>query len=138
MHDAKPFKVCPYLLKNQIQHYAWGTRDAAAFIPRFLAQTPEPGKPYAELWMGAHPSAPSEVILEESTLPLPEFVAAHPQEVLGPAVCQTFGGAWPFLFKVLSIGAPLSIQAHPDQAQAEQLQAQLDAVKQRLTEPSSD
>ncbi len=123
MPDAKSFKACPYLLQNQIQHYAWGTRDAAAFIPRFLGQLPEPGQPYAELWMGAHPGAPSAVIVEGSPLSLPEFVAAHPAKVLGPDVCRTFDHAWPFLFKVLSIGAPLSIQAHPNQAQAVQLHA---------------
>lgn len=123
MPDAKSFKACPYLLQNQIQHYAWGTRDADAFIPRLLGQPPESGQPYAELWMGAHPSAPSGVVVEGSPLPLPEFVAAHPQAVLGPDVCRAFDNAWPFLFKVLSIGAPLSIQAHPDRAQAAQLHA---------------
>lgn len=117
------FEARPYLLENRIQPYAWGTRDAEAFIPRLLGQTPEPGQPYAELWMGAHPGAPSAVVLATGPLPLPEFVAAHPQEVLGPKVRQDFAGAWPFLFKVLSVGAPLSIQAHPNRAQAAQLHA---------------
>ncbi len=123
MQTLKAFEVRPYLLKNPIQQYAWGTRDAEAFIPLLLEQTPDPGRPYAELWMGAHPSAPSEVLLAEGTLSLPEFIAAYPREVLGTVVRQTFDGDWPFLFKVLSIGAPLSIQTHPNRTQARQLHA---------------
>jgi mannose-6-phosphate isomerase len=120
---APPVRPRPYLLENQIQHYAWGTRDDAAFIPRLLGFTPEPGLPYAELWMGAHPSAPSRVVVDGVLVPLDRWIADHPSQILGDRVAEEFSRALPFLFKVLSAGEPLSIQAHPNKAQAAALHA---------------
>jgi len=116
-------KPGPYTLYNKIQHYAWGTRGDAAFIPRFLGQKVAPDLPYAELWMGAHPKASSEVELDGTRVSLRRLVQQAPREVLGKAVCENFAGTWPFLFKVLSISAPLSIQAHPNKIQAQLLHA---------------
>jgi mannose-6-phosphate isomerase len=110
-------------MHNQIQHYAWGTRDAEAFIPRLLGIAPQPGVPYAELWMGAHPKAPSSVIVDGAPIPMDQWIATHPIETLGPNVAQRFGNTLPFLLKVLSAGEVLSIQAHPNKAQAEVLHA---------------
>ena len=45
------------LLQNTIQHYPWGSITA---IPEMLGEAPD-GTPQAELWMGAHPKAPSRV-----------------------------------------------------------------------------
>lgn len=69
-------------------------------------------KPYAELWMGTHPSVPSK---NSSTgIPLRSLIEQNP-ELLGKDVASKFGaGELPFLFKVLSIRKALSIQAHPD------------------------
>jgi mannose-6-phosphate isomerase len=73
--------------------------------------------------MGAPPKAPSAVVLADGTpVPLDRWIAADPEAALGPSVAETYGGL-PFLFKVLSAGQSLSIQAHPDQAQAERLHA---------------
>ena len=113
----------PYRMQNPIQPYAWGTHDGEAFIPRLLGIAPQPGAPYAELWMGAHPKAPSAVIVEGNSVPLDRWIAAHPTEVLGRAVAARFANRLPFLFKVLSAGEVLSIQAHPNKAQAEALHA---------------
>jgi mannose-6-phosphate isomerase len=111
----------PYRMKNQIQTYAWGTRGSQAFIPRLLGIDPQTDTPYAELWMGAHPKAPSHVELEDGrTEPLDQWIAAHPEATLGRAVADTYGNL-PFLFKVLSAGQALSIQAHPSKAQAVRL-----------------
>ncbi len=113
----------PYRMRNQIQHYAWGTRDAEAFIPRLLGQDPEPGLPYAELWLGTHPNAPSEVELDDGvTARLDTWIASHPSPTLGIEVMRRFG-ALPFLLKVLSAGEALSIQAHPSRTQAAALHA---------------
>ncbi len=112
----------PYLLHNRIQPYTWGGRGPDAFIPRLLGIVAEPGRPYAELWIGAHPSAPSSVELDGACVPLPELIAAQPWAILGPAVAREFGGL-PFLLKVLSAAEPLSIQVHPNRAQAERLHA---------------
>jgi mannose-6-phosphate isomerase len=105
-----------YRLVNPVQEYAWGSRTA---IPRLLRQPFPAEKPQAELWMGAHPKAPSQVILEEgSRLPLPELIARDPRGILGASVAEKFSGSLPFLFKVLAAAQPLSIQAHPDLEQA--------------------
>jgi len=47
-----------------------------------------------------------------------KFIRENPGFVLGPRVNTAFEGKLPFLFKVLSAAAPLSIQAHPDKARA--------------------
>ncbi|MBN2002288.1 MAG: mannose-6-phosphate isomerase, class I [Anaerolineae bacterium] len=119
--NSHVFNARPYLLVNQIQHYEWGTRDAAAFIPQFLGQTPQPGLPYAELWMGMHPKAPSALLIEGTPTPLPQLAERYPDALLGKKITARFGHTLPFLFKVLSVGAALSIQAHPNKTQAEAL-----------------
>ena len=121
MHNYEDFKAQPYLLHNQIQHYAWGTRGTAAFIPQLLGTESAEDTPYAELWMGAHPKAPSTVQLANKTVPLDVWIQQHPQAILGTQVANAFDSQWPFIFKVLSIAAPLSIQAHPNTSQAQAL-----------------
>ncbi len=111
----------PYLLKNRIQNYAWGTRGENAFIARLLGIEPGDDVPYAELWMGAHPKAPSEVILDNSVISLRDFISLYPREILGERILERFTGELPFLFKVLSAAEPLSIQAHPNREQAQYL-----------------
>lgn len=101
-------------LRNPIRDYAWGSRTALA---EFEGRPPS-GGPEAELWIGAHPSAPSRVVTEAGEMPLDRFIAADPERVLGPGVVARFGPTLPFLMKVLAAEAPLSLQAHPDAAQA--------------------
>ena len=113
----------PYLLINQIQSYAWGARGEDAFIPRLLGIEPEPDTPYAELWMGAHPNAPSQVVVDGSQVSLRQLIAQYPREILGQAIAERFSGQLPFLFKVLSTAESLSIQAHPTKEQARLLHA---------------
>lgn len=98
-------------LKNPIQPYAWGSLTA---IPRLLGVEPS-GEPQAELWLGAHPSAPSEVVGDG---PLDAVIARAPDALLGAPVVARFGPSLPFLFKVLAAAQPLSLQAHPSLAQA--------------------
>ncbi len=110
---------------NKIQPYAWGGRGKDAFIPRLLGIEAQAGKAYAELWMGVHPNAPSDVILDDgSPVSLRELIAAHPLEILGQKVCDRFSGTLPFLAKVLSAAKALSIQVHPNAEQARLLHAQ--------------
>ncbi len=99
-----------------VQHYAWGSTD---FIPALLGEANPAARPWAELWMGAHPDLPSSVRLDGATRPLDELIAACPDALLGAGDAARFRGELPFLFKVLSAAMPLSIQAHPDRAQAE-------------------
>jgi mannose-6-phosphate isomerase len=113
----------PFKLLSKVQHYDWGTRNAAAFIPSFLGIPAEKDRPYAELWIGAHPTAPSEILLNGQAVPLTKAIESAPREILGDDVARRFGGKLPFLLKVLSAGAPLSIQTHPNKEQARRLHA---------------
>lgn len=94
------------------RHYAWGSPTA---IPRLLGIEPD-GAPVAELWFGAHPDGPSPVPSHGTTLD--ELVAADPDAALGAAVTARFGAQLPFLVKILAAEKALSIQVHPDRAQA--------------------
>ncbi|MBN2279037.1 MAG: mannose-6-phosphate isomerase, class I [Candidatus Marinimicrobia bacterium] len=111
----KILKIQPYLLENEIQHYAWGQKNDEAFIPKLIGITPQNDLPYAELWIGAHPKAPSKLIDTD----LLEMIHSFPEEILGEKATARFRGNLPFLMKVLTAGEALSIQAHPNKAQAE-------------------
>ena len=97
-------------LTGVIQPYAWGSRTA---IPEFLGVEPT-GGPQAELWLGAHPLAPSIVDGE----PLDKVVAHDPAGVVGRASVEAFGPRLPFLMKIIAAAQPLSLQAHPSREQA--------------------
>ncbi|MFC1822964.1 mannose-6-phosphate isomerase, class I [Thermodesulfobacteriota bacterium] len=107
-------KIC--LLKNPVQEYAWGSKS---FIPQLLGRDPaNPSKPQAELWMGAHEKAPSQVFYDGSWSPLTDLISRNTRDLLGVVAEEKFAGKFPFLFKVLAIEKPLSIQVHPNLAQA--------------------
>ena len=110
-----------FRLHNPIQRYAWGSRSAIADL--LGAPSPAP-TPEAELWLGAHPSAPSQVVTPDGKRSLLEIIERDPQQHLGSDVSRAFGPRLPFLLKVLSAAAPLSLQAHPN---AEQARAGYDA-----------
>ena len=105
------------ILKNQIQEYSWGSRTALAA----LMGNPEPASnPQAELWMGAHPKAPSKVHCNNQWVSLLELIEKFPDKILGRHVASRFNNRLPFLFKILAADQPLSIQAHPDLSQAQE------------------
>ncbi|MET9425778.1 mannose-6-phosphate isomerase, class I [Streptomyces sp. NPDC006540] len=105
-------------LANTVRPYAWGSTTA---IPELLGVAPT-GEPQAEMWMGAHPGAPSRVTRVtrggEADQPLSDVIAAAPERELGEAAVAKFGPRLPFLLKLLAAAAPLSLQVHPDLAQA--------------------
>ena len=106
---------CVLRMKNTIQPYAWGSRNALAGL---LGQTQPSDGPQAELWMGAHPKAPSKVYLSEQWQNLDRVIRDDPVAILGVEVSRHYGNQLPYLFKVLAAGQPLSIQAHPGKQQA--------------------
>ncbi len=101
------------LLTNTVQPYAWGSTTAIAAI---RGEDP-PGGPQAELWIGAHPKAPSLVLRDGVERPLDAVVAADPVGELGSDAASRFG-RFPFLLKILAAASPLSLQVHPSPAQA--------------------
>ena len=95
---------------NPVRDYDWGSTTALAR----MQGRPPTGRPEAELWMGAHPAAPSALESRDGGLHrLDELVAAAPEELLGADVAARFDGRLPFLLKVLAIARPLSLQVHP-------------------------
>lgn len=103
-----------YKLENQIQNYKWGT---TYFIPQLLNSPNKKKLPCAELWIGAHPKAPSNIT--DLNINLKQLIDKYPEAVLGNAVKKKFNSKLPFLLKILSAETPLSIQAHPNKKQAE-------------------
>jgi len=104
------------LLDPMVQPYAWGSRTAIAELQG--RQVPAAG-PEAELWMGAHPSAPSGLDRGDVRTTLDAVIAADPAGELGAECAKRFGGRLPFLLKVLAAEKALSIQVHPSREQAE-------------------
>jgi mannose-6-phosphate isomerase len=102
-------------LEGAIQNYDWGSRTVLAAL-----QGRPPGDlPEAELWLGAHPRGPAQVITPEgSRVPLAAWVERDPRGVLGDAAFARFGARLPFLLKMLAVERALSLQAHPDAEQA--------------------
>ncbi|KZT64727.1 mannose-6-phosphate isomerase [Daedalea quercina L-15889] len=119
------FKIVP-----TTQKYDWGKIGLSSKVAQYAAAAKIPGftldekAPYAELWMGTHPSGPSRLAGSDTTLK--EHIAAYP-ELMGEKVVSRFrdagaaDGNLPFLFKVLAIEKALSIQTHPDKKMAEAL-----------------
>ena len=100
-----------FLLDNPIQNYAWGSRTSLST----LLGHPPSTQPEAELWIGAHPKAPSRLSDGRSLL---TAIGVDPLGMLGGDVNSRFGPQLPFLLKVLAVEAPLSLQAHPNLEQA--------------------
>lgn len=84
-------------LHNMTQAYDWGSTSD---IPRFLGRTGS-GEPVAEMWLGTHPLAPSQVETPEGLRPLSDVA-----------------GDVPFMLKILAAEQPLSIQVHPNAEEA--------------------
>ncbi|MDE0579526.1 MAG: mannose-6-phosphate isomerase, class I [bacterium] len=105
----------PGVLSGAIQPYPWGSREV---LPRIMG-VPPTGEPQAELWLGAHPRAPSVLRRSGTNRPLNQVIADDPIGELGADAAQTFGGELPFLLKILAVDQPLSLQTHPTRSQAQ-------------------
>ncbi|KAF8977545.1 Mannose-6-phosphate isomerase [Entomortierella lignicola] len=111
-----------FRLDCKAQSYDWGKIGTASKVAKFVSSSPsftiDQDRPYAELWMGTHPSGPSTVYQSEQTL---ESVLKSNPKLSSPYFAEKYQGRLPFLFKVLSINKALSIQAHPDKHLAQKL-----------------
>ena len=87
-------------IANTPRYAAWGSTTAISE----LFGTEHSAAPEAELWFGAHPNSPAQVVDSE---------AAGGRETL-----EQLAPELPFLLKVLAAEKPLSLQAHPTAAQA--------------------
>ncbi|KAJ9497006.1 Mannose-6-phosphate isomerase [Exophiala xenobiotica] len=106
--------------------YDWGKKGKDSAAARYAAATPsdtfsiQEDKPYAELWMGTHPSLPSKDLTTGRSL---VDLVADNQALMGSDIASKYHNKLPFLFKVLSINKALSIQAHPNKKLAGELHA---------------
>lgn len=101
-------------LEGKVQHYAWGGK---MFIPSLLGETNTEQIPFAEFWMGVHPSAPAQVETSVGLITLPDLVASSRETYLGERLMKTFKDL-PFLLKILDVREMLSIQVHPSKDEA--------------------
>ena len=105
-----------FRMLNPIQEYDWGSTTS---IPE-LMDLPNPGQvPMAELWLGAHPKAPSRIEVNGREMSLLDAIGEDPVAMVGSSVREKYGSALPYLFKVLAAEKALSIQSHPNKKQAE-------------------
>jgi mannose-6-phosphate isomerase len=116
--------VCPLPTWSLIRTRSAGKPGKTSAAARFASATPsdtfsvQDDKPYAELWMGTHPSNPSRDLTTGRTL---LDLVQDNQALMSQEIAQKYAQKLPFLFKVLSINKALSIQAHPNKKLAEQL-----------------
>jgi mannose-6-phosphate isomerase len=110
MSEARLVKIRP-----AVQHYEWGGTEV---LPALLGIANPDRQPFAELWFGAHPKAPSTAETPQGSMPLDALIRQDPAGWLGQAVLSRFGAALPFLLKVLDARKMLSIQVHPTLEQA--------------------
>ena len=61
-------------LECAVQAYAWGSRTALA---RLRGEPVPAPTPQAELWMGAHPAAPSHLVADGRRVSLADLVSAQ-------------------------------------------------------------
>ncbi|MCP3938956.1 MAG: mannose-6-phosphate isomerase, class I [Actinomycetia bacterium] len=95
-------------MHNTVRGYAWGSTDLLATM-----RGAEPsGDKEAEVWMGAHPGAPSVLVRSGGSTPLDRAITDDPVGTLGASLASRYGRL-PFLLKLLAAAEPLSLQAHP-------------------------
>ncbi|MFW5801221.1 MAG: mannose-6-phosphate isomerase, class I [Spirochaeta sp.] len=105
-----------YHLVNPVKQYAWGSLDK---IARFQHRSHPTQQPEAEVWMGAHPSDSSLVVIHGRKQSLFREMQQDPDYWLGPQVQARYGIQFPYLLKLLAADKALSIQVHPSRIQAE-------------------
>lgn len=128
-----------HALRNPVKHYTWGSRTA---LPRLLGAPSPSDEPWAELWVGAHSRGSSEISVARTWQPLREWIAKDPEHALGSSVARRHGEL-PFLLKILAADRPLSLQAHPNAAEAragwereESEGVALDALERSFPDPN--
>ncbi|MBN1998040.1 mannose-6-phosphate isomerase, class I, partial [candidate division KSB1 bacterium] len=104
-------------MKGVVHNYAWGGHE---FIPNLLGTANKDKKPYAELWIGAHPKGSSTVELQNTPIPMDRLLTKAGEAILGKQVVKKFSGKLPYLLKILDANQMLSIQVHPSKLEAEQ------------------
>ncbi|KAL5519949.1 hypothetical protein ACEPAG_1609 [Sanghuangporus baumii] len=129
-----------FRLKGSIQEYDWGKPGSSSLVAKFahaaVGQDFEvsDSRNYAEIWMGTHKKGPS-ALWDNPQVSLHGLIMSSPRSFLGARLTgpsfdkehfvedAKFSHTTdvPFLFKILSIGKALPLQAHPDKKLGEKL-----------------
>lgn len=72
------------------------------------------------MWFGAHPGDPARVVTAAGRESLLDVISSDPEGALGRDSVDRYGARLPFLVKFLAADEPLSLQAHPSMAQAQE------------------
>jgi len=114
-------------LVSHSQPYEWGQIGSDSLVYQLsreagLITGDNSSKPFAELWMGDHPSLPSYVKFPNGEqTSLHDSITENPERFLGKAYSHFGKKRLPFLFKVLSVRKTLSLQIHPSKEIAKEL-----------------
>lgn len=112
-----------FKLLCKVQNYDWGKIGMNSFVAQIFAKNGklniiiiyisggqiDSSKAYAEYWMGSHINGMSCIIKNGQEVSLLEYLKEK----------YNVNNGLPFLFKILSIKEPLSIQVHPTKTFAE-------------------
>lgn len=98
-----------------MRSYAWGSRTALA---RIQGRPVPSDHPEAEIWLGAHPADSAQVVHEGGSTALITLIEEDPRTQLGGSAVR-YHSRLPYLLKLLAAEEPLSLQAHPSSAQAQ-------------------
>ena len=107
--------LSPLLFEPNLHAVVWGGHQLRPY--KGLEPTAEP---IGESWeVSAVPSSPSIISNGEwKGRDLNAVIAEHPEEILGRAVNEKFGGKLPLLVKFIDAERDLSIQVHPNDEMA--------------------
>lgn len=113
-------------LHGIIKNYHWGKNKQDSIITKFddnaKSNSSDESKtqdvPLAEIWFGTHISGPSTIDICGRRIKLSDFIREQPDMCGHVNHIAKYGNNLPFLFKILSVGQPLSLQAHPDKTLA--------------------
>ena len=108
--------LSPLLFEPNLHAVVWGGHQLRPY--KGLEPTAEP---IGESWeVSAVPSSPSIISNGEwKGRDLNAVIAEHPEEILGKAVNEKFGGKLPLLVKFIDAERDLSIQVHPNDEMAQ-------------------
>ncbi len=99
--------------------------DVLPYIAELLNEDSGKAIPWAELWIGAHPSLSSDIVTNGGSVRLDKALEESGADALWAVPAGMPRDRLPFLLKVLSCERALSIQSHPDKRTAEALHARM-------------
>jgi mannose-6-phosphate isomerase len=103
-----PFDEHLFALETQYRERVWGGQRLKAVVP-----------PIGEAWIAYGPSKIARGRFAGQTVD--EVMALHGAKLLGTAVANKYGSRFPILIKLLDCADWLSVQVHPNDAQARRM-----------------